>query len=365
MAEEYYVEPCEFTCAKKFLDALDETNERWRGETWLFRGQNVDKCLLPTAMRPCKVIDDYAGTSSNPYLLTWQRDRSTIPWIRTIFNERMTSLQQNKRYAGILEDLNRKTEIVSSLDHGQSPREDYPFVLFHAHYIWNMTHGMAERYLIKAFVELADQVGLKVPPDSFHNVWNRPFLFSDQIEAAVKSGKNVTVLESEECISIAYALARHHRVPTRLLDFTYRPLVASYFAAYSDEESDNDGNRQIVVWAVNQGALRGSDLKVIKHRRAEVGFLQAQDGAFLLDMMANDKFWLVGKWIPYEFYLKDMVSDNKAFKLTLPYSERGELLDLLALKGVSKPSLMPSFDNVAQEIQHNRFNLLKFVFQKT
>lgn len=364
MSEEYYVKPCEFTCAKKFLDALDETDERWRGATWLYRGQNVDKPLLPTAMRPCKVIDDYAGTSSIGYLLTWQRDRSLIPWIRTIFDERMTSLRQDKRYAGLFRDLNNKTELVASIDGGQTPQEEYPFILFHAHYLWNMTHGMGERYLIKAFVELADQVGLRIPPDSFDNVWNMPFLFSDQIQASVQSGKNVTVLEPEECISIAYALARHHRVPTRLLDFTYRPLAASYFAAHSDDELDDD-QRRIVVWAVNQAALRETNLKVIKHRRAEVGFLQAQDGAFLLDTKANDKFWLVGEWTPFEFYLRDLISDNKAYKFTLPYAERGELLDLLAMKRVTMPSLMPSFDNVAQEIQHDRFDLLNFVFQKT
>lgn len=364
MAEEYYVEPCEFTCAKKFLDALDETNELWRGETWLFRGQNADHTLLPSAMRPCKVIGDYAGNSSIGYLQTWRRDRNLIPWIRTIFDERVSSLRQDKRYAGLLQNLNSRTELVASFDGGQTPREEYPFVLFQAHYLRNMMHGMAERYLIKAFVELADQVGLRVPPDSFENVWNRPLLFPDQIDASVKSGRNVTVLETEECISIAYALARHHRVPTRLLDFTYRPLVASFFAANSDDESE-DENRQIVVWAVNQAALRGTNLQVIKHRRAEVGFLQAQDGAFLLDTKANDKFWLTGEWIPYEFYLRDLVSDNKAYKFALPYAKRGVLLKLLALKGITMPSLMPSFDNVAQEIQDDRFDLLNFVFQKT
>lgn len=365
MTEEYYVEPCEFTCAKKFLDALDETSEFWRGETWLYRGQNKDRALLPTALRPFKIIDEYAGTSCAPHIQQWLQERYAITWIRSAFDERMHSWKEHERYTELVQVLLRNAEALSSSELGRIQSEECVFGLFQAHYLWSIRHGMAERFLIKAFVELADRVGLSVPLDSFDHVWNKPLRFTDQIEQSVNSGRSVTVLNLEECLSVAYALARHHRVPTRLLDFTFRPLVAAFFAAYAEDGSGEDLDRRIVVWAVNQNALRDTDLKVVKHRRAEIGFLQAQDGAFLLDTMANEKFWLVGKWIPFDFYLRELVENEMAYKLILPFSEHGKLLHLLALKGVSMPDLMPSFDNVANEIQDNRFNLIDFVFQKS
>src|ERR1035438_1418753 len=47
------------------------------------------------------------------------------------------------------------------------------------------------------------------------------------------------------------ALMQHHGAPTRLIDFTWSPYVAAFFAL---ERTLNDG----VVWAMNPGAIDSS-----------------------------------------------------------------------------------------------------------
>lgn len=80
-------------------------------------------------------------------------------------------------------------------------------------------------------------------------------------------------------------------------------------------------------------------------------------------MLANEKYWFAGQWIPFEYYLKDMVKEKTAYKFALPFDECKKLLELLSLKGINMPSLMPTFDNVWQYLQGDSAELMKFGMQ--
>ncbi len=110
----------------------------------------------------------------------------------------------------------------------------------------------AEIQSIREFAERADGAGLPVP-GPFHE-------FRSAIRWDEKDPLTIDQWPKTEHQEIV-AMAQHHGVPTRLLDFTYDPLTASYFAAWksfvrrdSGKTSRKDPNRQssksFAIWAV-------------------------------------------------------------------------------------------------------------------
>ena len=357
------VEPCEFTCAKGFLDALDETHDRYHGKTWIYRGQNVDKFLFPSAMRPCKMIDDFVDAWFAKRLEETFSDPDKAKETDSEIKRRMKSFMERDFDLGLIR------HVLAQWSNGESENWQEPLIAsfpqdqLRENYITSKLHAVAEREVVVAFVSLADEVGLRVPQDNFSTTWNRPFPVRDQARDKRLRNDATGLRIGDEYPSIAFALARHHGVPTRLLDFTYRPLVAAFFAADCECAEDEDLDRRIVVWAIHAESLP-EDMQVVKHRRAEIGFLQAQDGLFLYDKRADDRYLGLGEWAPLDNALLTLAKHKHAFKFTLPFSERGELLRLLELKGIHRPMLMPSFDFVSQEIQKPSFNLLEYIVNR-
>ena len=337
--------------AEDLLRELDETHCRWRGSTWIFRGQNdASWPLHPSVMRGGSIIDKFV---EDHFEERYNQLRNQL-----LYDE---SLKQaiESYFTQLLRQLIASKELNNQVSHDELLRRlrELKWDEYLQNFTSSILHSSTERVMVLTFVERADQAGLRIPKDRFANIWDRPFTFSDQLA----EGLTRDVLPAtDEYASIIYALAQHHGIPTRLLDWTYRPLVAAFFAAHTDKKLKNEPCR-MVVWAVKQKSLSSTGLRVIKHRRSEIGFLQSQDGLFLYDIHAKDKFILSKKWLPFDFDLGEITGQKAVYKLTLPYSEKDELLELLQLKRVSKPFLMPTFDNVAEEIMQERTDWIQIL----
>jgi hypothetical protein len=196
------------------------------------------------------------------------------------------------------------------------------------------------------------KVGLDIPAS---HKWLRSWIpFRDIVGDVIGTGE----WPIEELYE-ALALAQHHGVPTRLLDFTYDPLVAAFFAATHPTNAERFG-----VWCV--------DLQLVDLAAREVGRpfelvtvpglqnknLAAQKGLFLLDRWRSSGYGCL------EDRIRDYVTSRKGGdtaevdmaikKFSLPRSECSELLDLLSRLGIDRAHLMPSFSGVVEELKARR-----------
>lgn len=183
------------------------------------------------------------------------------------------------------------------------------------------------------------------------------------------------------------ALAQHHGVPTRLLDFTEDPWVAAYVAASSiwegrlPPEALKDNDCQLSVWAIDLRFIRA--VNSISHRyperiaevrvpRANNSYLNSQFGFFLLDRGANDVmargeslsldyaivnralFWSVGKRLAKYVAEPTWFDSIPIRQVNLSVHCTVELLKELANRGITKGSLMPSFDRIVESLEMQR-----------
>ncbi len=226
-----------------------------------------------------------------------------------------------------------------------------------------------------------------------HNEWEaflRFFRLADETGLYVPGAEQVRTLEMEQQVEMqiegsawpfddlveGLAIAQHHGIPTRLLDFTLDGLVAAYFAALSaiTKRNKDPTPPRFSVWAVNLGFLHyawgnwlNRRFRVVQVPLARNPFLQAQRGFFIYDISAR-KSWppppmdeLVmahsRKGSTWE-RLADLCPRMKFMeppvihRFDVPNTEAEQLLQkLYQHERISKAHLMPTMDNVTETLR--------------
>jgi hypothetical protein len=220
----------------------------------------------------------------------------------------------------------------------------YSAVVFRNDPLASESRIFAEIASLDTFVQYCDSTGLRTPFDSteFRERYllqgDRRFL--DTFILGLKAWPSVDYYD-------LMALAQHHGLPTRLLDWSRRSYVAAYFAA-SDALSMDDAG-ELAVWALDLGPghFGMQDLHVVRVPGSNNANLAAQAGLFTL---------LTQKYVrgaPFEGYecLCDYVRSvgSKALlKITLPHSEAPKVLDLCERYGITAATLFPDFNGAAR-----------------
>jgi hypothetical protein len=149
----------------------------------------------------------------------------------------------------------------------------------------------------------------------------------------------------------SFALAQHHKIPTRLLDWTLSPYIAAFFAAKEVWEGKVNPE-EIAVWAINRKDGCRSPICMVTVSYSRNPFLRAQSSLFTFDTDANTFFEKNGKWPTQEARIlknwTDREEGSPIRKVTAPKECVEEILRSLYLHNVSPAHLMPTLDNVTR-----------------
>lgn len=155
-------------------------------------------------------------------------------------------------------------------------------------------------------------------------------------------------------------LLQHHGYPTPLLDWTYSPFVAAFFAyrRRQTEAAPSDKIR-IFVFDKENWTRDLNQIQVINHAQPHFSVLEALaiENPRALPQQSLSTFTNVDDIESYIQSLEFKLSKKYLRAIELPAAQRREVMTELSLMGITAGSLFPGLDGACEELYGRMFHL--------
>lgn len=296
----------------ELFDAISPMQERWRNGRWFFRGiSNASWHLMPSLFRISFEFSKPTSIYHNIY----------VKWL----------MKQ-----GSLDKPFEKRELREAL-----------------------AYRAVEWVMLLHFVRSANLKGFHVP--DLDHWWTMTREDSELTEALTKWGQWPI-----NRIIHPLAFAQHHLVPTRLLDWSFSPYSACWFAASNTVESlfnhqfeqaslfyETPDDACFCIWAIN-----AESEKLSSNDRASLDFIEpgyhfnprinAQKGVFTLICANSPGTPSSVEMLGHDQFIKNNVKADHPLlvQIVAPHQIAPAVLKALARHGVTRSTIYPSVDYV-------------------
>jgi hypothetical protein len=157
-----------------------------------------------------------------------------------------------------------------------------------------------------------------------------------------------------------YALAQHHGYPTPLLDWTESPFVAAYFAYRALAKGKRTDDHKVRIVMLDARSWRNlPQLSVLTPARKHLS-LFAPIAISNTRMVPQQAVLTISNVDDIEGYIAELEESRSTTFLqviNLPGSDRQQVMNELALMGITAGSMFPGLDGACEQLREQNFEL--------